>query len=217
MSTNYRVPVLESYEFQPSIISNALSTPPGSPVKGDRYIVKATGINSWTGHDNHIAWYDGSIWKFDIPKVGTILWLQNLNKFYYFNQSSAWSDLAADLSFGDMLKSTYDINANNIVDKAESVDDGAGNSSTAANVKDAVTKKHTHTNQATLDAIEQAFTTALKTTYDNAVSNSHTHSNKTILDAIEVALTNTLKSNYDTAYNSRATYDAGLGCITFNL
>ena len=43
---------------------------------------------------------------------------------------------------GDMLKSTYDTDADGRVDKAESVDDGT-NVSTAANVKDAVTKKHT--------------------------------------------------------------------------
>jgi len=50
-----------------------------------------------------------------------------------------WDDPAGA---GDMLKATYDTDTNNIVDKAETVDDGAGNSSTAADVKDAVTKKH---------------------------------------------------------------------------
>ena len=43
---------------------------------------------------------------------------------------------------GDMLKSVYDTDTDNIVDKAETVDDGEGNSATAADVKDAVTKKH---------------------------------------------------------------------------
>ena len=43
---------------------------------------------------------------------------------------------------GDMLKTDYDANANGIADKAETVDDGAGNASTAVEVKDAVDKKH---------------------------------------------------------------------------
>jgi len=42
----------------------------------------------------------------------------------------------------DMEKATYDINDNGIVDKAETVDDGAGNSSNAADIKDAVDNSH---------------------------------------------------------------------------
>jgi len=43
---------------------------------------------------------------------------------------------------GDMSKSTYDTDDDGIVDKAETIDDGAGNSASASDVKDAVTKKH---------------------------------------------------------------------------
>ena len=35
---------------------------------------------------------------------------------------------------GDMFRSVYDINGNNIVDKAESVDDGLGNTKTALEI-----------------------------------------------------------------------------------
>ena len=52
---------------------------------------------------------------------------------------------------GDMTKATYDTDADDIVDKAETVDDGAGNSSTAADVKDAVTKKHTQNTDTMFD------------------------------------------------------------------
>ena len=50
---------------------------------------------------------------------------------------------------GDMEKSTYDTDDNGIVDKAENVDDGVGNASTAADIKDAVTKKHTRSHSIT--------------------------------------------------------------------
>ena len=43
---------------------------------------------------------------------------------------------------GDMAKATYDTDDDGIVDKAETIDDGAGNSASAVDVKDAVTKKH---------------------------------------------------------------------------
>jgi hypothetical protein len=41
---------------------------------------------------------------------------------------------------------------------------------TTANVEDAVDKKHSHSNKTVLDATEQAFTSSLKTAYDDAVT-----------------------------------------------
>jgi hypothetical protein len=77
---------------------------------------------------------------------------------------------------------TQDIDENSIIDKAETLDDGVGNTVTAANAKDAVEKRHEHTNKTTLDAVEEALTTALKADYDDAVSKEHEHANKTLLD-----------------------------------
>lgn len=54
---------------------------------------------------------------------------------------------------GDMLKSVYDTDENEIVDKAESLDDGAGNTASASDTKDAVTKKHEHSNKTELDLV----------------------------------------------------------------
>jgi hypothetical protein len=245
MADKYRVPVLENYQFQPPVINKSTATPPVSPAKGDRYLVAASATGDWLGKEKNIAWFDGSIWKFDLPLVGMLVYVSAESKFYVYG-GSTWGLLFEELGLGDMLKSVYDADNNGIVDKAETVDDGAGNSSTAADVKDAVTKKHAHTNKTVLDAIEVAFTTALKSSYDSAVSlkhtqgtdqgldtgganevsasqvkgavtNSHTHSNKTILDAIDVAFTTVLKGQYDTAYSRRAQYDVDLGCLTFEL
>lgn len=77
--------------------------------------------------------------------------------------------------------------------------EGTSNEVTAANAKDAVDKKHEHTNKITLDAIQEALTTALKNAYDGAVTDSHTHSNKATLDLIEEAFTTALKNAYDNA------------------
>jgi len=56
---------------------------------------------------------------------------------------------------GDMTKAVYDTDEDDIVDKAETVDDGAGNSSTAAQVKDAVGKAHTQNTDTHLGTVDQ--------------------------------------------------------------
>jgi len=242
-----RVPVLESYEFQPAIKDKDLSTPPVSPVKGDRYLVAGSATGLWEGKEKNIAWFDTE-WKFDAPKEGTIIFA-NDEKLFYKYSNSVWGLLFTEQGLGDMVKSTYDTDNDGIVDKAEAIDDGEGNTASAADVKDAVTKKHdgaaqdtaiagktslgevkadtdiadaiskkhAHTNKTVLDAIEVALTTVLKTAYDDAVTKAHEHSNISILDNIEVAFTNALKSNYDDAYSKRAIYDADLGVITFEI
>ncbi len=145
MSTQYRVPVLEQYAYQQAVINSTTSTPPGSPVKGDRYIVKATGTGAWTGKDNNIAWYDGAAWQFDIPAAGWTAW-DNAQATQLYFTGSAWTHATAD-----MTKAVYDTNNNGIVDKAENVDDGAGNATTAAQVKTAYTQSHVQGTDQALD------------------------------------------------------------------
>ncbi|MBA7519312.1 hypothetical protein ES705_11390 [subsurface metagenome] len=64
---------------------------------------------------------------------------------------------------GDMTKAVYDIDTDDIVDKSETVDDGIGNSSTAADVADAITKKHTQNTDTQFD-------------FYNALADDHTWS-----------------------------------------
>ncbi len=132
----YRVPVLEQFEYQQAVISRTISAPPGSPVKGDRYIVGSAPTGDWAGQTNKIAWYDGAEWVFDAPTEGWQTWVVDENKQYVYDGSS-WFTATAD-----MTKDVYDTDNSGIVDKAENVDDGVGNASTAAQVKDAVTKRH---------------------------------------------------------------------------
>ena len=56
--------------------------------------------------------------------------------------------------------------------------------SSAAQLDAAVTNSHTHSNKAVLDATQESFTTALKTTYDAAATASHSHGNKATLDKL---------------------------------
>ncbi len=57
-----QVPILSHYEWQKSI-KQILATPPGSPAKGDRYIVGPSPSGNWVGHENEIVTYNTS-WEF---------------------------------------------------------------------------------------------------------------------------------------------------------
>ena len=80
-----RVPLLESFSFQPPVIDKDLSDPPGSPTEGERYIVKAVGTGVWAGKDNNIVTYDGSAWIFAVPEEGWFVHVDDEDKFYKFN------------------------------------------------------------------------------------------------------------------------------------
>lgn len=96
MVSPYRVPVLETFQWQAPAISRSLSTPPIAPVpvKNDHYIVKATGSGAWALHDNDIAYYDGSTWKFTTPTAGFICWVNDENNYWFFN-GAIWAAYVA--------------------------------------------------------------------------------------------------------------------------
>lgn len=57
-----------------SALDRDVATPPGAPSNGDAYIVAANPTDSWVGHTDHIAVWDGSLanpaWAFCTPKEG---------------------------------------------------------------------------------------------------------------------------------------------------
>jgi hypothetical protein len=60
---------------QLSVISRSLSTPPGGPAEGDRYIVASSPTGAWTGQTAKIAaWLDGQ-WVFFTPREGWLAWV----------------------------------------------------------------------------------------------------------------------------------------------
>jgi len=85
------------------------------------------------------------------------------------NDGSTWNDIEAGTGSGDMLKSTYDTDEDGIVDKAESIDDGVGNSATASEIKGAVDDSHIHSNKALLDTYTQ-----IEVDLADAVTKKHT-------------------------------------------
>ena len=80
----FRVPEMGSFPWQLQVLDKDLSTPPGSPSEGDRYIVGPTATGDWATHENDIAWFDGAAWRFDTPLAGFRTWIIDEGKFYDF-------------------------------------------------------------------------------------------------------------------------------------
>lgn len=130
MTQQYRIPVEETFSWQRPVINMSTTVPPGSPVKGDRYVVATGGTGDWAGQDYNIAWFDGAIWKFDIPTQGWAVYNKANDATFYFNGTTWYA-----AGNGNMLKSVYDTDNDGIVDAAEVVTDGGPNTTTAAQVK----------------------------------------------------------------------------------
>lgn len=204
--------MIDNLKWLVPVLDKDLAEPPSSPTEGDRYIVASSATGDWAGKEDNIAEWNGSTWVFTTPLLGMAVLVTDEKNIYIFDDTD-WLKPYGETS-GDMLKSVYDIDETGIVDAAEKLKLGADEVS-VADAKDAVEKKHEHTNKATLDAIEEAFTSALKTAYDGAVTAQHGHSNIAILDAIDVAFTTALKTQYDKAYSSRPQYDAATDEMVF--
>jgi len=91
---NYRVPVLEQFSWQPPVMSGSLTAPPGSPVKGDRYIVADPATGDWLGQEDKIATYTGSGWLFDAPVNNWVVFVDDAEKALRYDGSAThWVDL----------------------------------------------------------------------------------------------------------------------------
>jgi hypothetical protein len=84
-----------NFEWQPSVIDKDLTTPPGSPTTGDRYLIgtdttatNATG--AWAGHDGEIAEWDGSAWVFISPSLGTYISADDEGDKLYLFGGTTW-------------------------------------------------------------------------------------------------------------------------------
>jgi hypothetical protein len=99
------------------------------------------GLSGWGSTESNIAgepfYKETSVKKLRVRSTsGTISLNYSLWGFIAFR-------VVESTGSGDMLKSTYDQDDDGIVDKAEGIDDGEGNSATAAEIKEAVDNTHT--------------------------------------------------------------------------
>lgn len=76
----------------PTVQSNALSGPPGSPGDGQCWIVASGATGAWAGKTGQVAaWQDGA-WSFFVPKTGLIVFADNLGTALVWT-GAAWAPL----------------------------------------------------------------------------------------------------------------------------
>lgn len=119
--------LIQNFEWQPSVATISLTTPPGSPSTGDRYLIGldttasvATGL--WSGQDGNIAEWDGSAWQFTTPTVGMFVSADDEGDKLYCFGGTLWSAkyFESTTASGFLSKSGFDIqltdlNENNLI------------------------------------------------------------------------------------------------------
>ena len=79
---------------QLSVLDRSLTSAPGTPAEGDRYIVAAGATGAWSGHDLEIAaWQDGA-WAFYAPVEGWLAWVMDEAALLAFDGAD-WVNAAA--------------------------------------------------------------------------------------------------------------------------
>lgn len=104
-SVNLAMPFIEAAQAQKHVTHNAalqvldavvmlavldrdLSTPPGAPSDGNRYLVASSAVGAWASQDGKIAtWQDGA-WAFYTPREGWFCWIADENIFLVFDGAS---------------------------------------------------------------------------------------------------------------------------------
>ena len=81
--------LINGLDWQESVISNSVATPPGSPVLGDRYIIPSSPTGAWVGQSDNIAEWNGSSWTFISPTEGYASLVEDIDKQYNYN-GTAW-------------------------------------------------------------------------------------------------------------------------------
>lgn len=85
-----RIDELANTTWQDAVIDVDLSTPPGSPTSGDRYVVATGGTGAWATKDKNIAQWNGSSWDFTAPVTGMGVNETDSGNDYRYN-GTAWT------------------------------------------------------------------------------------------------------------------------------
>ena len=97
--SDYKVPELNVFQFQPSVKDRDLTAPPGGEAKGDRYLIASVASGVWAGKEKYIATYNGATWDFTTPLEGMIVWVDDINVYYRYD-GSLWNFIAKPLLQG---------------------------------------------------------------------------------------------------------------------
>lgn len=97
---------IRGLDWQNSVLSS-ITTPPGSPVTGDRYRIIATATGAWLGKENQIAEWDGAAWVYTVPNEGFCLRDETTNNLLIFDGTS-WGNFGSAISHSTLTNLTAD-------------------------------------------------------------------------------------------------------------
>lgn len=89
-------------DWQESVLDKDLTSPPGSPSPGDRYIVGIGATGAWSGHDNEIATRKTSSWSYMATNKGMTTWVEDEDIVYTWNGSS-WVKMGSTMDHGSLI------------------------------------------------------------------------------------------------------------------
>lgn len=81
----------------PSVIDREHVEPDGTENDGDAYLVAASGVNEFLGHDGEIAYKRNGSWEFVAPKAGFVVFVVLEEAFVHYR----YSHLIADFEWTD--------------------------------------------------------------------------------------------------------------------
>jgi len=87
-------------DWQESVLARQ-STPPVTPVTGDRYLITATATGDWTGEEDSIAQWDGSAWVFTPPDPGMATYVEAEQTSYIYS-NGVWVKMASIFEHGNL-------------------------------------------------------------------------------------------------------------------
>jgi hypothetical protein len=79
---------------QMAVIARTVTTPPGSPADGDRYIVASGATGAWAGWDLNIAYYVDGAWMKLVPQAGWLAWIEAETTHVRWD-GTAWGGLSS--------------------------------------------------------------------------------------------------------------------------
>lgn len=108
--------MISGFQWEDSVITRTLTTPPGSPSSGDRYLIgldtsASAATGAWAGKDGQIAEWNGSAWVFTVPTLGTYISADDENDGLYLFGGTVWVKkfFEATTASTGLTKSGFDI------------------------------------------------------------------------------------------------------------
>lgn len=195
MTVQYRVPELSSFNWQKNV-SNTATVPTGTEVRGTRYRIIATATGIFAGLEGSIATANDpddtptllTDWIIDTPTEGWICWDATANKYYVATSATVW------IAFDPATAHTQNTDTGTT---SATFQLDSGNSGPKLKNNGGLTE------------------------VKNAADNAYADLKVADLQATNIqdadGANGTTPAQLKTAYDSRASYDAELGCLTFNL